>query len=520
MKLFRSGFWAKAVTCLTILVELALLIAFSYLFSAGILESEYAAIFVLVLLLLNLMAIVIAVNAGGETDYKVSWLAFLGAIPVFGLLFYVLFAHKFTSPSQKAYMKRYDEALLKRETEPSTLKALDALNPSGGRIARYIERSSHGALYRNSAVTYFPLGDEAFPAMLEELRKARHYIFLEYFIVHPGIFWDEILKILKEKAKAGLDIRLMYDDVGSLATIPSGYRQELRKMGIKCEVFMPIRPFLDIRMNNRDHRKILVIDGHTAFSGGINLADEYINAVPRFGHWKDNAVMVKGKAVEGFTLLFLANWAATFEPKSKIDYDYYRPETFIDEAGGFPSSEGFLSPYGDVPYDDWSTGAGVYSAIITGSRRYLYVSTPYLILDSRLRDELCQAALSGVDVRILTPHIPDKKTVFQLTRANYGPLLKAGVRVFEYTPGFVHQKMFVSDDSLATCGTINLDYRSLYLHLENGLFIAESPVIMKMRDDFLESLSRSEEWTYETWKKRRRGKRAFWAILRVFAPLL
>ena len=520
MKLFRSGFWAKAVICLIILLEFAGLIAFFYLLATGLLASQYAIVFLIVVLVLNAVTVLVIINSAGQTDYKVSWLAALGAIPVLGLVFYLLFAHKLTSPWQRSYMKKYETTMEHISSDISPLIRLEKQSPSSAKIARYIQNAGDCPIYRNTSVTYFPLGDDAFPVMLEELKKAKHYIFLEYFIIHPGKFWNSILAVLEEKAKAGLDIRVVYDDVGSLSTLPANFRRSLEAKGIRCRVFSPIYPFLDIRMNNRDHRKILVIDGHTAFSGGINLADEYINEVKRFGHWKDNAVMLKGKAVESLTFLFLANWCASFDTKKEINYDYYRPETFIDEIGGFPASDGYVQPYGDVPYDEFSIGAGVYSSIITRSRKYLYISTPYLILDSRLKDELVQASLSGVDVRILTPGIPDKKLVFSLTRSNYGPLLKAGVKIYEYSPGFVHQKMFVSDDEVATCGTINVDYRALYLHMENGVFLAHSSVVSYMKNDFLSTLEVSKEIDYASWKKKKRKLGLWWALLKVFCPLL
>ncbi len=520
MKLFRNGFWQKAVTILFVLIEFALLIALVSLLAGGSLAGPEAFYALLSVYLVNLVVAVFVVNSGSENEYKVVWLFYMVAIPVVGTIFYILFAHKIRTKKQKRYLRDYYSVLKVEDTKAETFRKLKAYDEDSYRIARFIDSGSEGDCFLNSEVSYFALGDDAFPAMKRELRKARHYIFIEFFIIKPGKMWDEILDILVDKARHGVDVRVVYDDVGNLGATPVGYDKKLSSLGIKARVFRKIKPLLDIRMNNRDHRKIMVIDGHTAFTGGINLADEYINAETRFGHWKDSAIMVKGKAVHGYTLLFLALWKCEFEPKAEIDYDYYRAERFIDEDGGFPVSDGFVQPYGDLPYSDTAVGVGVYSAILGRARDYVYISTPYLVLNQKVRDTIILAAQSGVDIRLLTPGIPDKKTVYELTRSEYGALLKAGVRIYEYTPGFVHQKMFVSDDKWATEGTINLDYRSLYLHVENGTFLVGSKAVAAMKEDFLSTLKVSHEVTKEEYEKMKRRKKALWVLLRLVAPLL
>jgi cardiolipin synthase len=273
-------------------------------------------------------------------------------------------------------------------------------------------------------------------------------------------------------------------------------------------------------MNNRDHRKILVVDGHTGFTGGINIADEYINKIERFGHWKDNCILLKGRAVDGLTRLFLRNWIATFDRDLKVDFSQYESQKYIEEIGGYPQSDGFLQPYGDLPFDYESVGERVYLSILSRAEKYVYMSTPYLILDDQLRDAMTLAASEGLDIRLLVPGVPDKRRIFQLTRLNYGPLLAAGVKIYEYTPGFVHQKMFVSDDTIATDGTINLDYRSLYLHLECGTLIMKSRAVDNMKQDFLATIEVSHEVTLEEWNGWRKKKAFEWALLRLLAPLL
>lgn len=521
MKFFRKGIWTKAITILLILAEIVLVVWFCVTFLNDGLQSNYAIYFIFGSWLLSFVLGIFIVNSSAENEYKVSWLFLIAAFPLLGAVFYLLFAHKVKTKKAVAYSKRYYQLLSEEPRLVDEEEALEKSSPEGAKIASLIERERSGRLFSNSEVSYFPLGDDAFPRMLEELEKAKHFIFLEFFIIKPGYMWFQILSILKEKAKEGVDVRVIYDDVGNLGATSPHYDRELRKFGIKAHVFRPIKPFLDVRMNNRNHRKILVIDGHTAFTGGINIADEYINREKRFGHWKDNAIMVKGKAVYGYTLLFLADYETNFgKIGKKIDYSLYEPERYIDEDGGFPVSDGFVLPYGDIPYDEIPIGEEVYISLLGNAKKYVYMSTPYFLPDEKMKDAIIRAALSGVDVRLLVPHIPDKKMVFELTRKNYGELLSKGVKIYEYTPGFVHQKMFVVDDSLASIGTINLDYRSLYLHSENSTLLIGNSSISQMKQDFLDSFQASEEISFDAWKKLKRKKWFLWAILTLFAPLL
>ncbi|MCH3910111.1 MAG: cardiolipin synthase [Bacilli bacterium] len=520
MKMFKNGYWQKMVIILSILVELGLVIAFVYLLTAGFLESSAGGWILLALWLVSIAVAIFAVNNDSGDEYKIVWLFMMAAFPVFGLIFYIMFAHKIRTKKESRFLARYYAALSHDPTTDETARKLEAECPAAADVSHYIEQASESGAYTNSKVEYFPLGDVAFPVMLRELSKAKHYIFIEYFIITPGLFWDSILSILKEKVKEGVDVRVVYDDVGNLGSTPVHYYKRLREYGIKAYSFAKIKPVLDVRMNNRDHRKIMVIDGHTCFTGGINLADEYINHVQKHGHWKDNSIMIKGKAVYGFTLLFLSNWVTSFEPKEKINYDHYRPETYIDEDGGFPVSDGFVQPYGAMPYSNEEVGEGVYLSIMGKATNYAYISTPYLILDEKLREAIRIAALQGTDVRILVPGVPDKKLVFQLTKSNYGPLLQAGVKIYEYTPGFVHQKMVIVDDTMATEGTINMDYRSLYLHLECGTFLAKNRAIGTMKQDFLDTIGVSHEVSFDEWKKWRKKRFVLWTLLRLVGPLL
>ena len=395
----------------------------------------------------------------------------------------------------------------------------DKLNPWGRDAvnqARYLERVAKCPVYDNTQTEYFGNGETFFTRMMEELQKAERYIFLEYFIIEEGIMWNGILEILKEKAAAGVDVRLIYDDLGSIFTLPAEYGEKLAEMGIQCEVFNPFLPIVSLRLNNRDHRKLCIIDGKVGFTGGMNLADEYINQKVRFGHWKDSGILVRGMAAWSMTVMFLTTWEHVTEDEE--EFDRYKPEPEVFEG------EGFVQPYLDTPLDHEAVGQSVYLNMVGRAKEYIYITTPYLIVDSAMNTTLCNAAKSGVDVRIITPHIPDKKSVFEVTRAHYPPLLEAGVRIFEYTPGFIHAKNMVSDDVFATVGTVNLDYRSFFLHFEDGVWLCGTPIVQEIKADFLATQELCEEMTLEMTKEERRSmgilKQLWRNILRVFAPLM
>ena len=359
------------------------------------------------------------------------------------------------------------------------------------------------------------MGEDWFAKYLEELKKAEHYIFMEYFIIAEGYMWDSILEVLKEKAAAGVEVRLIYDDLGCVNTLPAQYYRTLQACGIRCAAFNQFRPVLNVVMNNRDHRKITVIDGHTAFTGGINLADEYINRKRRFGHWKDSGIWLYGEAVWTFTVMFLQMWSVI--TGTACEFGRYRPHIY--HIGEF-EADGLVQPYGDSPMDSETVGESVYLNIINYAKRYLYIFTPYLIPDNETLTALCQAAKRGVDVRIVTPSIPDKKTVFLLTQSYYEPLMEAGVRIYEYLPGFIHSKSFVCDDEMATCGTFNVDYRSLYLHFECGVFLYKNSSVLQIRQDALNTFEVSEEMQLEKVRSRNLAVRMIQSVLRLFAPML
>ena len=523
MKLLKPTFWPKLLIALLVLVEFGgLIVGLLYLLNVVAIEqnNEVTRAVIVVLFLANVGASVYVINTHVPDVYKITWLFFVNALPILGLVFYIVFGNKQTSRSQKKRYVKWSKFVQRHVTSEVIMERLEQERPQYLPLVRYIEKSAKDGAYDHSSVEYFPLGDDAFPHLIEDLKKAEHYIYLEFFIITPGKFWNSILDVLKEKAAKGVDVRVMYDDVGCLTTLPSHYDRYLRSLGIQCYPFEPFRPLVDIRMNNRDHRKILVIDGHTCYTGGCNLADEYINAEVRFGHWKDNMIRIRGNAVFGFTSMFLSYWQSITNGKEELNLEAYRPEVYMNEIGGLPETQGLVQPYGDLPYDGHAVGESVYIRLIQNARRYIYISTPYLLLDSAVIDALTAAAHSGVDVHLLLPHVPDKTTVFHMSRSFYGPLLKSGCHIHEYTPGFVHAKTFVVDDEIATVGTINLDYRSLYLHSECGTLLIGAPCIADMKQDFIDTFAKSEEITMERWENWHTRHMSYWALFRILAPLM
>ena len=523
-KLIKPSFWPKLLCGLLLFAQLIVLIGLLFWLLSELGDSNLGPsvilYFVIVIYAINAVFAIFIINSSSAYPYKITWIFFVFALPIGGALLYLLIANKTDGKSQSRAVKKWTYPIVENATSPETHASLRLDAPYALSTSDYLSHVGGFGAHQRTSVEYFPLVDFAFDPIMRELKKAKHYIFLEFFIIEPGEFWDSILAILMEKAKEGLDVRVMFDDVGSLGTLPSGYASRLVKAGIKCCSYNRFRPLLDIRQNNRDHRKIMVIDGHTAWSGGFNLADEYVNRVERFGHWKDNAILIKGEAVYSFTLLFLSVWVANGHHDEKIDKAYYSPDTYIQEAGGYPESTGYVQPFGDLPFDKEEFGESTYLNLISHAKDYCYITTPYLIIDGEVENALCRAAKSGVDVRLITPHIPDKKAVFNLTRSYYGKLLRAGVRVYEYTPGFVHEKTFCVDGKMASVGTINLDYRSLYLHLECGTLLIDMPCIENIKRDFDDSFPLCHEVSIEEWDRWRVRNRGYWSILRIIDPLL
>lgn len=377
---------------------------------------------------------------------------------------------------------------------------------------KYITKYTEYPISCNNDVDYYDLGDKAFPVMLEELKKAEKFIFFEYFIVAKGKMWDSILEILEEKASKGIDVRVIYDDLGCLGTLDSSYYKTLINKGIKCISFNKLGVDAGVIMNHRDHRKILVIDGKVAFSGGINIADEYINIGSKYGHWKDNSMRIVGDAVWNYTVMFLEIWNAykkEDEDFLKFKYNYSNKE----------KNKGFVVPYGENPFKEENVAENIYLNIISNAKKYIYIFTPYLIIDTDLLNNLILAAKRGIDVRIVIPGIPDKKIVYTVSESYVDYLVKGGVKVYKYTPGFVHSKVYVSDDISATVGTINMDYRSLYLHFECGCYFENVDIINDVKQDLLNTMDKCHEVTLEE-TNTKFIKEIWQAFLRLLAPLM
>jgi len=400
-----------------------------------------------------------------------------------------------------------------RRPSGAAAEALRQRDAGAASLANYLGRKGFG-VYDGAEVTYFPSGEEKWRALLEQLEKAEKFIFLEYFIISEGVMWQSVLNVLQRKAAQGVEVRLMYDGTCEFVHLPVGYWQELRRKGIQCKVFSPLRPFVSTHYNYRDHRKIAVIDGRVAFTGGVNLADEYINVASRFGHWKDTAVMVRGAAADSFTRMFLQMW--DLDEKRLSDYGKY-----LGCVGEAPvTAKGFVVPYGDSPLDDDPVGERVYMDILNRAQNKVCIMTPYLILDGEMETALKFAAERGVEVTLILPGIPDKKIPYGLAFTHYASLMASGVKIYEYVPGFVHAKVFFSDGCEAAVGTVNLDYRSLYHHFECGAYLYGTECIDQIEADFAETLKKCRQVTYQTLRKGNFWRRLRGFLFKGLAPLL
>ena len=482
--------------------------------------DEHSLVIRIVLEVASVLMVLYILNKRQNPSYKLAWIIIILVLPVFGLMLYIFFSQrKLTKGLMKKAEAEYYKTKELLEQDERIISELDQINPDARCQSDYIRRASMFPAYDNTKTEYLSSGEAFFERLKTELETARRYIFMEYFIVQEGVMWNSILDILKRKVKEGVDVRFMYDDMGCAGTLPFRYYRKLRAVGIKTTVFNPLKPELSSIFNNRNHRKITVIDGHTAFCSGANLADEYINKVERFGHWKDGAVILKGTGAWSFAMMFLQVWNFMTQKEKDMDQDYstFRPDA--DKLQGIVS-DGYVQPFTDEPLSSENVSENTYMNMAGRAKRYLYINTPYLILDNEFMTVLKNAAKCSVDVRITTPHIPDKKVVFLLTRAHYEELLEAGVKIYEYTPGFIHTKTFVCDDQFGIIGTINLDYRSLFLHFECGVWLFNTQSIAQLKEDYLKTLEVCQEITYEQMHSIPWILRLAQAIIRIFAPMM
>ncbi len=507
--LFRVVFSRTGIILLLILMQMGTFVATTFYLEA------FSTYIYGAMMILRVVVIIYIINAEGNPAFKMTWILFVIAFPLIGTIFFVYV--KFQPGTQ---FMRQRLAVLKIETDrymeqdPAVIDAIWASKSANANLAHYLAHYLGFPTYRNTEVKYFPLGEYKFREMVTELKKARKFIFMEYFIVEKGYMWDTILDILIDKAQRGVEVRFMYDGMCAISMLPYNYPEQLKKYGIRCKMSNAMKPFLSTIQNNRDHRKICVIDGRVGFTGGVNIGDEYINQKIRFGHWKDTAVMLRGDGVQSLTMMFLQMW--NVDAKNTGNYRRY----LTPKREGLKRELGYVIPYADSPFDNENVGEEVYFHILNHAKKYVHIMTPYLILDHEMITTLIRAAKCGIEVIIIMPHIPDKWYAFAVAKTYYKELIAGGVQIYEYTPGFVHAKVFISDDDTATVGTINLDYRSLYLHFECGTFIYNNAVVDKIERDFQQTLAKCHKVTVIEVKKRSLLTKIVGHVLRLVAPLM
>ncbi len=478
----------------------------------------------LLLAIISYAVIIYEVNRSSEPTFKMTWMFIIFIFPAFGIMLYVF---NRANLQTKILLKRYID--IRRTTKINQIKneetyaEIEENIPHCMGIINYLENCSGSPVYKNTDVEYFKIGEDMLEDMKKELSLAKRFIFMEYFIINAHIndaqnphVWNEILEILKQKAKEGVQIRILYDGMGCLNTVPRDYSVTLNELGIKGKIFSPIIPLLSTHQNNRDHRKICIIDGKVAYTGGINLADEYANRKARFGHWKDTGIKLTGEAVAGFCALFLEMWNL----QHKEDSDEEIRKYIVASRYRKEDAQGYVIPFGDTPIDNDAVGKRVYIDILNNSKSYVHITTPYLVIDYEIYEAIKYATRRGVEVSIMMPHVPDKKYAFYLSRTYYPELLESGVNIYEYEPGFVHAKMSVGDGKMAMVGTVNHDFRSLYLHYECGALMIDVPQIQEVEDDFQNMVKKSIKITKEYYKKLPWYQRLYGQSIKLVAPLL
>lgn len=522
MKLLRQLFSRVVLVSLGIAIQLAWLFFIVFYLSAYYLPFAFA------LNLLSLAAVVFIINRPGNPQVKMAWIVPILVFPLFGGIIFLISGGK--GPKHKLLRALEESGEMLAPYKVSNLDSLLTEAEEGYLVAdipipredlylvgqsRYLARNGFPA-YANTDAAYYADCKAGWERMLRDLESAERFIFMEYFILNPGVMWDPVLEILKKKASAGVEVRLIYDDVGSISYLPRKYRQELESYGIRCVAFNPYRPVYAVVMNHRDHRKIMVIDGNVGYTGGVNFADEYIGEDIRFGEWRDNIIRLEGEGVRSMTLLFLEMWNANRPTDTREAVAAYMP---TPDRSASVRCGGLVQPYGDSPVDSEILAENVYLNVINQATDYVYIYSPYLVLDYEMIRALSLAARRGVDVRLVVPAVPDKKIVYELTKSYFPELLENGVKVYKFTPGFVHSKVFLADDRQAIVGSVNLDYRSLTLHFENACMFVDHPVIPSVKADFEETFPRCEPVTVQ---KRRLNVLydLYLGLLRLFAPLL
>jgi len=505
--------YIQTLTGRLILIALLALLQIVFFCVAVAIMSDYIIFFNVVMAIVSIAVVIYILNKDYNPAYKLAWTLPILSFPLFGGLLYIISKGQSSTrdfaKTEKRILGRIKSLYsFDKSVKDELLKSDEA----SGLISKYLENAGF-PLYRGGKQTYLASGEECLEAMKQAIKSAQNYVFIESFIIREDSFFTELLEELTYKVKMGVEVRIIYDGMGSLATLQRDFPERMAALGIKTMEFNPFIPVATVMQNNRDHRKIFVVDGKIAITGGINIADEYANRLERFGHWKDSSIMIEGKAVRSFVLMFLQTWYM----QNPIDADMCK---YIDIMYDEKDTDGFLQPYCDSPLDRENTGERTYLSMISRAKRSIYITTPYLIPDNELVSALCVAAKSGIDVRIIVPHKPDKWYVHTVTRSFYSELVKNGVKIYEYTPGFIHSKTMAVDSERAVVGSINLDYRSLYLHFESAIFISGSTVIGDITDDFIKTQELCEEITETKVELIVKRHGLLMSLLKVFAPIL
>lgn len=493
---------AVLITLLEVLAVIGIVAALCY----------YVPYFYLAAWVTEIFCVIRIIASDDNPDYKVPWLLFVLIVPIAGFMLYFMF---YSRKLQKRFVKRLNamKSHSYKKVDNELFSVLKKENPAVASQAKMLCNIAEAHLFTHTKQEYFPLGEDMHSRLLEDLETAEKFIYMEYFIIEEGKFWNSILDILKRKAATGVEVKILYDDIGCMMTLPGNYHKTLKSYGIDATPFSRLKGNADSEFNNRSHRKITVIDGKVGYTGGVNIADEYINEVVKYGHWKDTAIRLEGEAVWELTKLFLVDFGINVRKMPNIRDDLY-PKTEVKEHG-------YVIPFGDGPHPLYNrrVGKSVIQNMLNGATRYMWMTTPYLIIDNDLCQSIENAALRGVDVRIIVPHIPDKKLVFGMTQSFYHRLMAAGVRIYEYEPGFIHAKSYLVDDKYAMIGTINLDYRSLVHHFENGVWMYGCESIKDLKADIEDTLNKSIEVTNDMLKTNLL-QRFIRAVVRIFAPMM